>query len=380
MEYKERLCPVCGSNQPNFVHLQVFTDSVSHQIARCALCKSYYNLPEINTNLVDYKNSEKYLQSSTFGSDSVLDRSNTLSQFNYLKNFLKEDSTILEIGFGPGSLMKVLYEKGHRRLAGVEPSTSARKSLLEKLNHSDLMLYSDLGEVRDKFDFIIASHVLEHVDSPRHFLEQISTKLSSEGVLYLEVPDASRYFDFKITPFHFFDQEHISHFTISNLSILLSNYFDILKMEQTEVLASSSSEYPVIRVLCRSKGYDEIERYLEWSRTGIKHELPANLNFEKPFFVYGWGSYAQAFSFRHSIPSLSGFMGVIDSFVSEPHSASLDLGKEKFTISIFGPMILNEFPNCSVLVLSALFSRDITLLLMRDFPSVGVFLPNSLGD
>ena len=377
MENSTRNCPICNGDQPHFVHLQAFANSASHEIVRCLQCGSYYNCPIIDSLLVDYSKSTKYLEDSTFGAESVLNASNTKKQYNFFSDSLNHDSEILEIGFGPGSLLKLLVSNGYKNLSGVEPGEPARIALIDALDDTAITLFSNLDNANNVYDCVIVSHVLEHVDTPAEFLESISTKIAPGGFLFLEVPDASRYFDFRITPFHFFDQEHLSHFTVSSLASLLDGKFEIQKIQQDVVQVSITAEYPVIRLLCRMKDFDFIENYVEWSKLGVRNELPSSFDVKESFFVYGWGSYAKAFLVRNDIPSFPGFKGVIDSFVTERRIDNLNIQGGRVEIDVFNPSVLEDFSDTKVLILSALFHKDIAFFLRDNFPDVQIFLPNS---
>ena len=57
--------------------------------------------------------------------------------------------------------------------------------------HLGLNLYSaDISEVEPRsFDVVTTLHVLEHVSSPRTFLNQCAARLTSDGILAIEVPN-----------------------------------------------------------------------------------------------------------------------------------------------------------------------------------------------
>ncbi len=53
----------------------------------------------------------------------------------------------------------------------------------------------DLSTIGEKFDYIISSHVFEHVPNPVSWLQQASNLLQSNGVLSLVIPDRRYTFD-----------------------------------------------------------------------------------------------------------------------------------------------------------------------------------------
>ena len=100
--------------------------------------------------------------------------------------YLNKQNTynILEIGPGPGAFVKVW----------MDAFTKSNYSVIE----SDKGCYNDLKRLgvkiieneikREKYDFIIISHVLEHVTNQNDFLNPFIKQLKKGGHLFIEVP------------------------------------------------------------------------------------------------------------------------------------------------------------------------------------------------
>jgi len=116
----------------------------------------------------------------------------------WLEPFLPEnkESNILDIGCGFGLFMTTMEEKGYSRLTGVDISKSAVE-LCNKRNMNvslieNIIDYTD-KYTGEKFDFILLSHVLEHIkkDVVIQTLESIRTKLLvPAGKIIIAVPNA----------------------------------------------------------------------------------------------------------------------------------------------------------------------------------------------
>ena len=105
-----------------------------------------------------------------------------------LKRIAKHEK-VLELGYGDGLVTAALYQHGCD-LTVIEGAKSLVDVALAK--HSDLncvdTLFEDYRPVQ-KFDVIIASHVLEHVDNPQEILALMTSWLSSHGKIIIVVPN-----------------------------------------------------------------------------------------------------------------------------------------------------------------------------------------------
>lgn len=120
------------------------------------------------------------------------------------------DASILDIGCGFGEMLSALAHRGYCSLKGVDISPQAVEFCSQ--NGLDVDLIEDLIDfcqgIDRTFDFVIMSHVLEHIEKKRIIdaLASIHSLLSPDGLLFLKVPNAQsntgcywRYEDFTHT-------------------------------------------------------------------------------------------------------------------------------------------------------------------------------------
>jgi len=89
--------------------------------------------------------------------------------------------------------------------------------------------------------------VLEHVIDFDRMITNIHSILSEGGILYIDVPDANRYYKYYKTPYHFFNYEHINHFTDRSLLYLLGKHgFEVIVGKKMDLYG-----FPIICYLCR---------------------------------------------------------------------------------------------------------------------------------
>jgi len=79
-----------------------------------------------------------------------------------------------------------------------------------------------------KFNYIICSHVLEHVAEPIPFLKEMSSNLKDDGVCYVEVP-SEIWYDITWDPV-----THVNYFTKTSLANTINNSgFDLIDIKET---------------------------------------------------------------------------------------------------------------------------------------------------
>jgi 2-polyprenyl-3-methyl-5-hydroxy-6-metoxy-1,4-benzoquinol methylase len=92
---------------------------------------------------------------------------------------------VLDFGCGAGGFLtkaKTLAAKAE----GVELELRVREHWLDQI-----MIYPNVESVGDnRYDFISAFHVIEHLKDPRAMLKALSTKLDRNGRIVIEVPSA----------------------------------------------------------------------------------------------------------------------------------------------------------------------------------------------
>lgn len=125
-----------------------------------------------------------------------------------------KSASILDMGCANGGLLKSLKQMGYQNLMGIDPSKSCNDHVKKTGIHcleGDIFSQS-FKQLSMTFDCIILTHVLEHIYDLSAAIANLSSKLNENGILYIEVPDASRYSDLYFVPYYYIDCEHINHF------------------------------------------------------------------------------------------------------------------------------------------------------------------------
>ena len=189
----------------------------------------------VPSDLENYYKSEDYI-SHTNASKSFIDkiyqkvRKRTLqNKLKLINSFNLSDKKLLDIGSGTGDFLATC-KADNWKVFGVEPSEEARQISEEK----NVKAFSDISEMKENnFDVISLWHVLEHVENLLEYIEILKSKLKTNGVLIIAVPnyksyDAKHYKEFWAA----FDvPRHLWHFSQTSIKKLFGNVF--MKVEKT---------------------------------------------------------------------------------------------------------------------------------------------------
>lgn len=202
---KEIKCKVCGSNEisvkyekyPGYVEKSFYT------VYGCVNCKTNFILDydtdksiyeKIYSSSLDIEGYDKYFaQSAKIKSSKnplkylALESSIYYSVYNFIKHQPK--CSVLEVGCGYGYLTYALAREGFN-VTGIDISENAIKSAKE--NFGDHFSNESLKELLNrniKFDLIVSTEVIEHVDEPSEFFGLCVSLLKPDGKILLTTPN-----------------------------------------------------------------------------------------------------------------------------------------------------------------------------------------------
>lgn len=182
-------CPLCGSDVPQSSPYR----REGFAIVRCGHCRLWYLSPRLNEDkMASHYAQDDYFEGDGSGYDSYTGQERSLrATFRGLvKRLAKKDmvgGSLLEIGCGYGYFLEEAAPYFDFR-AGTElsPPAAAQARL-----RSDLICQGGIEAIpeKQKFDLIVAWHVIEHIYDPIAFLEQIKQHLKDGGRCVLAAPD-----------------------------------------------------------------------------------------------------------------------------------------------------------------------------------------------
>jgi 2-polyprenyl-3-methyl-5-hydroxy-6-metoxy-1,4-benzoquinol methylase len=177
---------------------------------------------------------KKVQESSKFYNNSFLNFDYKLTEMNYLsmKPFFK-GRKLLELGPAMGHMTKFLIND-FDTISLVEGS----KDLLDLIpDYDNIIKYHSYFEefvTNEKFDTIVMSHVLEHIEHPVLLLKLIFQWLSDDGVLLISVPNAKSFHRLAAVEMGLLNSEYelnqrdleLGHYRVYDLNLLKKDILD----------------------------------------------------------------------------------------------------------------------------------------------------------
>lgn len=170
-------CPFCGGAAVSVLELP------EHQIVACLQCHIARTEPP--PQLVDYELGDFHgvFSYRTAAELPCFWRRSLDMQRDLLRRHLGPGARILEIGCGRGLLLRHLRDAGFD-VSGIEPSRNACKVAVDDGLHVRHGYFSRVTVNDGPFDAVVASHVLEHIEEPGLFIDDIAA-VAPRGLLLL---------------------------------------------------------------------------------------------------------------------------------------------------------------------------------------------------
>lgn len=287
------------------------------------------------------------------------------------------------MGCANGGLLRSLKQLGYRNLLGIDPSSVCNRhvnNLGIDCIEGDIFSAA-FRQLSKSFDCIILTHVLEHIYDLSTAVNVLSSKLNKNGVLYIEVPDASRYADYYMVPYYYIDCEHINHFDNYSLSNLItSKGFTQLDTMNISFKVNEAKSYPAVISIFKKASHfisssfrlkDNSKRsflkFIEQSKNNdendkVIHYLVKN---QEPVILWGAGQFTLRLLANSELGKCN-IQGFID-------SDSNKQGKVLAGFTIKSPDVI-RFTKHNVVICSALHSNEIVETINSLNSSLSVYI------
>ncbi len=236
-------CDLCGSSETRSV---LTSASLDGPLVRCAVCGLHYVSVRSAQLAFSQESSsltaERIRDANVHFSSLPREEERRLNELNArwrldLIREIRDGGRLLEVGCGRGEFLKVARDSFDA--FGVEPNPElAADARREASIHEGLIedtIWSD-------FDVAASFHVIEHVDSPSKFVQEIARRLRPGGLVALETPDIGSWpYRLMKARWRQFIPEHYYFFDRNTLHRLLSdNGFEVRQITRVGKYASLS--------------------------------------------------------------------------------------------------------------------------------------------
>jgi len=232
-----RSCEICESNEKKIIYKQKFylidNKKFSYNVCHCKVCGFIFAVhPYSSIKLEDYyKDNLSY--SYQYNKGNIPEDAQKLhkASFYMINNYFKKNHKqykskirILDIGCGNGYLLSLFKKNKYKYCYGIEPSKSC--SVFAKKKYKIEIVPNTLSEfiIKDKYDLIIFASVFEHINNLNKNILKVRKLLNDRGIIFISVPDTSKFGQILKEPFLEFSLEHINYFTKNSLNNLLSKH------------------------------------------------------------------------------------------------------------------------------------------------------------
>jgi SAM-dependent methyltransferase len=192
-------------------------------------------IPDQDTLAAHYREMSSYEYGQREGRESDHDRARLEIVARDFERFIpSRDGRVLDVGCASGRLPACIQEHGYTHVMGVDPSPACAAAA-RRLYGIEVVAgtVQDCGLPARSVDAVSMIGVLEHMVDLNEALSGVARLLAPGGVLYVEVPDATRFADFPNAPFQDFSTEHINFFGPVSLDNLMARH-GFTRVEQVQ--------------------------------------------------------------------------------------------------------------------------------------------------
>lgn len=184
-----QMCCCCGSGTDQ-VHYRYSYPAGEAFIYRCGACGFEFMRPLALADVAE-RRMESIDDAEMFHSPllkTLHERLIIRPEINRVKELLgRSNFRMLDVGCGTGWISRIWADAGVN-VTGLEPS-EARAARSRERGIRVLSCFAEELDTKERFDLIVARHVIEHLEEPEKILISLSRLLSPEGIILLVVPN-----------------------------------------------------------------------------------------------------------------------------------------------------------------------------------------------
>lgn len=196
-EIRKMRCQICGSIETEVIYDDCIRDGASgtltkekYQMYRCNECGTIWHKIDSKRNEKFYQSieyREKLEDSACMESYHRLHDKEVLEKLQYTGTDIYRDARVADIGCGGGSFLDFLNGVADEIIA-IEPSKLYREAMDKKGYHTYPYAQSAISQYKEKLDVVTSFDVIEHVDDPISFMEDVYNLLKTGGKAIIGTP------------------------------------------------------------------------------------------------------------------------------------------------------------------------------------------------
>ena len=265
-------CKICGNSNQNIDYIareMMMGSRDKFEYFECSKC-GCLQIAEIPINLVKYYPENYYSFSEYFseklGVVKLFLRRQRTKYFIKKKNIfgwfytkikgaphlpdwiklakLELDLDILDVGCGNGNLLLRLSEQGFSNLTGVDPFI--KNDIF--YDNGVKIFKQELVDLKQKFDFIMLNHSLEHIPEQLSMMITLNKKVKSNGAILIRIPTVSSFSwrKYKTDWVQLDAPRHLFLHSINSISLLAEKAgfaIEFIEYDSTEFQFYGSEQY-----------------------------------------------------------------------------------------------------------------------------------------
>ncbi|MEI6654565.1 MAG: class I SAM-dependent methyltransferase [Verrucomicrobiota bacterium] len=274
--------------------------------------------------------------------------SNLTDIIGFISRFASESTNVLEIGSGSGETAKH-FALGGSKVVTVDPCITGY-DFADIEHHTCFFDGAFVLKQTDKFDLIIARHILEHTFNPVEFLVNCRKLIANHGWIYVELPNVDHSLR-QLRAMDFFN-DHIQHFSENSLS-LCGMIAGFKTFERKDILGGAH----IGLLMQPTVGHDNFVSKLGEAIARLD-SIIAELDDLDSFVLYGAGAHAATFVAAIGDVNRTKIVKVMD---KDPNKIG------KYLPGVSAPVSYPECVNTTLIVnTSVLYSDEIHQFLIKE--------------
>lgn len=191
-------CTLCGSKKIAYIPNKIRNDEEGKfKMYRCASCETHFLYPMPSLQMLEQYYDGEFraeVHSEHYYDKESMDRifrgftPEAKERVERVKKQLNKEDEILEIGCSVGYFLDSIssYVK---HAYGTEWDKKAQVYIQDELGKKNIEAKQNPEDFGKQFDKIFMFHVLEHIENPVTYLQQLKNFLKPNGKIYIEVPN-----------------------------------------------------------------------------------------------------------------------------------------------------------------------------------------------